>query len=111
MSSEENRAKPQPSRQESHTAAEQNPEQHLQDAHKLSIRLQGKQGPTGQGVWALIREERGKVKTLTVYEGTRRDAVMRFYRYIHPNVTTAAPAPARRSVSQRSAPGPRRSSR
>ena len=109
---EENTQRPQSS-QESHVAAAQNPEQHLQESHRLSIRLQGKEGPTGSGVWALVRDEKGKVKTLTVYEGTRREAVLRFYRYIHPNKPEAAPSSARRSMPTRSSSRPpfRRSSR
>ncbi len=103
--SEDNAPRPHSS-PENHAAAAQNPEQHLQDAHKLSIRLQGKMGPTGSGVWALVREEKGKVKTLTVHEGTHREAVIRFYRYIHPQKTPIPAAPARRQMGQRSGPRP-----
>ncbi len=105
--SEEARPAPQPSRGEQHPAAAAlNPEQHLQDAHKLSIQLQGKVGPTGRGTWALVREDRGKSKTLTVFEGTRREAAARFYDYIHPN-KGAAPAPAARRSAAPQRPGPR----
>lgn len=74
-----------------------NLEQHLLEAHNLSVQIQGKEGPTGQGVWALIRENRGKVQTLAVHRGTRREAVSHFYSYIHPAKETVAPAPTRRS--------------
>ena len=74
-----------------------NPEQHLLEAHNLSIQVQGKEGPTGQAVWSLIRENRGKVQTLAVHRGTRREAVSHFYSYIHPMKEAVAPAPVRRS--------------
>lgn len=96
---------PQPSRAESHAAANLNPEQHLLEAHKLSIQLQGKEGPTGHAVWALVREERGKVKTLAVHRGTRREAAVRFYDYIHPDKSVTAPTPPARRPS--AAPRPR----
>ena len=105
--SEDSTPRPQAS-PDNHAVAAQNPEQHLRDSHKLSIRLQGKEGANGHGVWALVREEQGKVKTLTVHEGTRREAVARFYRYIHPDKGIAPAAPVRRS-SGPSRSGPPRS--
>lgn len=102
---EETQSTPQATRAESHPASP-NPEMHLLDAHKLSIQLQGKEGPGGLAVWALVREERGKVKTLAVQKGTRREAVARFYDYIHPNKPAAPVAPARRTAGPRPS-GPR----
>ncbi len=75
-----------------------NPEQHLQEAHKLTIQMQGKPGG-GLGdyaVWALVREERGKTKTLSVFKGTHQQAVAHFYHYIHPAKEVAPAAPPRR---------------
>ncbi len=90
---EEVQAAPEVQRQGTHAPAP-NPEQHLLEAHKLSIKPQGKEGPTGWAVWALIREERGKVKTLAVHKGTRHQAIAHFYSYIHPGkVELGAPAP------------------
>jgi hypothetical protein len=109
----ENSTPRRPNVQENHTAASQSPEQHLLDSHQLSIQLQGKMGPTGSGVWALVRLEKGKTKTLTVHEGTHQEAVVRFYRYIHPDQTSAAQAAARRlsSPRPRSQPPTRRPAR
>ncbi len=98
--SEDTQAAPAPQQASAHAATHAVPanlEQHLLEAHNLSVQIQGKEGPTGQGVWALIRENRGKVQTLAVHRGTRREAVNHFYSYIHPAKETAAPAPARRS--------------
>lgn len=102
---EETQATPRPQRTDDHAGAAANPEEHLRDAHKLSIQVQGKEGPTGRAVWALIREEKGKVKTLTVFEGTRREAANRFFAFIHPNMPAQAAAPSRRpSRGPRTAP-------
>lgn len=92
---EETQAAPQHGRSHLHPQAP-NPEQHLQEGHNLSIQPQGKVGPTGQAVWALVREEKGKSKTLAVHKGTRREAVARFYDYIHPEKAPVPAAPARR---------------
>lgn len=87
---------------ESHVAAKLNPEQHLQDSHKLSIQVQGKMGPTGEAVWALVKEERGKTKTLKVHRGTRRAAAAVFFDYVHPNKEMiAGPAPRRGPIGMR----------
>lgn len=104
---EETQAAPQPSRGRPHAQAP-NPEQHLQEAHKLSIQPQGKVGPTGQAVWALVREDRGKVKTLAVHRGTRREAIVRFYDYIHPEKAPVPAAPARRTSAPPSRTRPAR---
>jgi hypothetical protein len=73
-----------------------NPEQHLLEAHKLSIQVQGKKGFGDYAVWALIKEERGKTKTLAVTKGGYREAIAHFYAYIHPNTPVASVAPTRR---------------
>jgi len=103
---EDNTPRNQSNPAESRHAAAQNPEQHLQDAHKLSVRIQGRMGPTGNGTWALVREEKGKVKTLAVYEGTHQEAVNRFYRYIHPDKTPAPVSTSRQPMRPRSGPRP-----
>ncbi len=112
MSEEQSSQKPQAG-PENLVAAAQNPEQHLRDAHHLTVQLQGKLGPTGKGVWALVREEKGKVKTLLVHEGTHLEAVTRFFRYIHPGGIPAPAAPSRRPMGAptRSRPPMRRSPR
>lgn len=89
---EEVQAAPESHRAETHAAAA-NPEQHLLDAHKLAIKAQGKEGPTGWAVWALVREERGKTKTLAVFKGTRQQAIGHFYSYLHPGKVEAVPTP------------------
>ena len=91
---EENHPAPQSRRPDDHAGAIANAEQHLSEAHKLSVQIQGKEGSWGHAVWALIREEKGKVKTLTVFEGTRREAANHFFSFIHPNLTTAPSAAA-----------------
>lgn len=100
----------QPARAAGHAPAP-DPEAHLLEAHNLSVRVQGKEGPNGRAVWALVREEKGKVKTLSVFEGMRREAVARFYHYIHPE-KIAAPAPSapRRSFGGQSRGGSSRPS-
>ncbi len=103
---EDTQAARHPHRGGDHVGAAANPEQHLLDAHNLSIRLQGKEGPTGRAVWSLVREEQGKAKTLTVFEGTRREAASRFYHYIHPNEAETPAAPVHRPKSP-SHPAPR----
>lgn len=103
---EENQQSAPPRRGDDHAGAAANAEQHLSEAHNLSVRLQGKEGTRGHAVWALVREERGKVKTLAVYEGTHREATNHFFNYIHPNRPVAPAAPARRSTRE-SRPGPR----
>jgi len=98
--SDDIQAAPAPRRSETHAATHPvpvNPEQHLLEVHNLSIQIQGKEGPTGQAVWALVRENRGKVQTLAVHRGTRREAVSHFYSYIHPIKQAVAPTPTRRS--------------
>lgn len=90
----------QPRRGDDHAGAAANPEQHLMETHNLSIRVQGKEGSRGHAVWALIKEERGKVKTLTVFEGTRREAANHFFSFIHPNRLAAPAAPAHRSFRE-----------
>lgn len=105
---EDSQAAPQLHRAGDHVGAAANPEQHLLDAHKLSIRVQGKEGSWGHAVWALVREERGKVKTLGVFEGTRREAANHFYNYIHPDKAATPSAPAQRPGGA-SRPGPRAS--
>ncbi len=95
-------AQPAPQHRGEGHAPAPNPEQHLQEAHKLSIRMQGKPGLAGYAVWALIREERGKTKTLRTFKGSHQQAVAHFYHYIHPAKEVAAAAPARRR-----APAPR----
>ncbi|MGE5620060.1 MAG: hypothetical protein ACM3US_12460 [Sphingomonadaceae bacterium] len=102
---EDSNATPQSSRAQPHPHAP-NPEQHLQEAHHLSIQPQGKIGPTGQAVWALVREEKGKVKTLAVHRGTHREAVTRFYDYIHPEKVTASVAAPRRASAPSRRPRP-----
>lgn len=93
---EEPHAAPQPRAADNHAGAAANPEQHLMEAHKLSIQVQGKEGAWGRARWALVREEKGKVKTLAVFEGTRREAVNHFFSFIHPNVAATPPAAAQR---------------
>jgi hypothetical protein len=97
---------PTPHRPEQH-AMPANPEAHLLEAHNMSIQVQGKEGPTGQSVWALVRDNRGKVQTLAVFRGTQREAVLHFYGYIHPAKPAPVAAPARRSYPprQNSRPG------
>jgi hypothetical protein len=75
-----------------------NPEQHLSETHNLSIKVQGKQGLRGFATWALVKTERGKERTLAVYEGYHRQAVVHFYDYIHPDkgMTSVPERPARR---------------
>ena len=87
---------PTPRRPETH-AIPANLEQHLLEAHNLAVPIQGKEGPTGESVWALTRENRGKVQTLAVFRGTHRAAVNHFYSYIHPAKAAPVPAPSRRS--------------
>ncbi len=110
---EQQQAPRHPARGEQHAQAP-NPEQHLMEAHKLSIQVQGKEAFGGYATWALVREERGKTKTLRVYNGTRHEAVMRFYSYLHPQKEVVAP-PARRAGGPRpprpSTGGPRRGGR
>lgn len=89
---------PHPRRGDDHVIAAANPEKHLLDAHKLSIQVQGKEGHWGHAVWSLDRGERGKVKTLCVFEGTRREAAHHFFHYIHPDRIDTPSAPARRPV-------------
>ena len=98
--SDDTQSAPAPQQTGSHGATHAIPanlEQHLLEAHNLSVQIQGKEGPTGQGVWALVRENRGKVQTLAVHRGTKRESVNHFYSYIHPAKETVAPAPVRRS--------------
>ena len=102
--SDDTQAAPAPQQPGAHAATHAVPanlEQHLLEAHNLSVQIQGKEGPTGQGVWALVRENRGKVQTLAVHRSTRREAVNHFYSYIHPAKESPAPAPARRSYPPR----------
>ncbi len=101
MTEESQRAPQQPRRVDDHAGASANPEQHLMETHGLSIRLQGKEGTWGRAVWALVREDRGKVKTLAVFEGTRREAASHFFSFIHPNVTAAPAAPAHQPSDRR----------
>lgn len=103
---EETQAAPEPRRGGEHAVAP-NPEQHLQEAHKLSIRIQGKEGTWGRAKWALVRQEQGKVKTLGVFEGTRMEAVNHFYKFIHPGQLAAPAAPARRAPGASRPAGPR----
>ncbi len=107
--SEETQSTPQPRRGDDHAGAAANPEQHLADAHNLSVQLQGKEGSWGHAVWALVREDKGKTKTLTVFEGTRREAVNHFFKFIHPNLGATQSAPAQRPARRFS--GPPRGSR
>ncbi|MGI5837887.1 MAG: hypothetical protein ACOX87_15535 [Chloroflexota bacterium] len=106
---EETQSAPQSRRGGEHAVAA-NPEQHLQEAHNLSIQIQGKEGAWGRAKWALVRQEQGKVKTLSVFEGTRLEAVNHFYKFIHPNQPAAPAAPAHRpSGASRLGPRPRQS--
>ncbi len=109
--SDDTRATPSPRRGDDHAGAASNPEQHLSQAHNLSIQLQGKEGSWGRAVWALVREERGKVKTLAVFEGTRGEAANHFFRFIHPNRIEASPQTQRSGGGFRSAPRPGRPQR
>lgn len=86
----------QPRRVDDHAGASANPEHHLAEAHNLSVRVQGKEGARGHAVWALIREEKGKLKTLAVFEGTQREAANHFFEYIHPNRATTPPPSSHR---------------
>ncbi|HEX2923094.1 MAG TPA: hypothetical protein VHS28_03595 [Chloroflexota bacterium] len=105
--SEETQPEAQPRRSDDHAGAAANPEQHLLDAHNLSIKVQGKEGTWGRAKWALVREQGGKVKTMAVYEGTRREAANHFFSFIHPNgVETAAPAAPGRGEGYRRGPRP-----
>ncbi len=101
---EETQAAPQARHAEDHAGAAINPEQHLMESHKLSIRAQGKEGQWGRAVWALIREDRGKVKTMAVFEGTRREAANHFFDFIHPNRAAAPAAPGPRASGYRQGP-------
>lgn len=92
---EETQQAPQPRRGGEHAVAP-NPEQHLLEAHKLSVQIQGKQGTWGRAKWALVRQEQGKVKTLSVFEGTRMEAVNHFYKFMHSGQPAVPAAPARR---------------
>lgn len=90
--SEETQPEVQPRHTDDHAGAAANPEQHLLDAHNLSIRVQGKEGLRGHAKWALVKEQGGKVKTMAVYEGTRREAANHFFSFIHPGGVGAPPA-------------------
>jgi hypothetical protein len=92
---DDTQATPAPHRPETHPIPA-NLEQHLLETHNLAVRVQGKEGPTGESVWALMRENRGKVQTLAVFRGTHRASVNHFYSYIHPTKIAPAPAPSRR---------------
>ncbi len=91
---------PTPHRPEGHPTPA-NLEQHLLEAHNLSVQVQGKEGPTGESVWALVRQNRGKSQTLAVFRGTQREAIGHFYSYIHPTKVVVAPTPSRRPSSPR----------
>ena len=104
--SEETQGAPQPRRVDDHAGASANPEQHLKDAHNLSIQVQGREGPWGRAKWALVREEKDKVKTLTVFEGTRLEASHHFYKFMH-SVNPAAVAAAQPGRSGGYRQGPR----
>jgi uncharacterized membrane protein YgcG len=92
-----------------------NPEQHLLETHNLSIKVQGKEGQRSFATWALVKTERGKERTLAVYEGYHRQAIVHFYDYIHPDkgVLSVPERPSRRAPSgppRRSTGGPPRRS-
>lgn len=97
---------PSPRRVDDHIVAAANPEKHLFEAHKLSIQVQGKEDHWGHAVWSLTSEGRGKVRTLSVFEGTRLEAAHHFFHYIHPDRIATPSAPARRPTGA-SQPRPR----
>lgn len=104
-------------RPDDHAGALANPEQHLLASHSLSIQVQGKEGTWGHAVWALVREDRGKTRTLAVFEGTRRQAATHFFSYIHPGVGSTqasqgrATSPSASAASRGPRPGGRPSTR
>ena len=105
MSDNDIQDKPNPRRVDDHVAAAASPEKHLLDAHKLYIQIQGKEGSRGHGVWSLIREGQGNVKTLSVFEGTRLEAAHYFFQYIHHN-KIATPSVQTRQSKEDSRPSP-----